>query len=39
MTLKLSRAFQTLSPRGKRAAKLVVLSSWNGVTATVSKTI
>ena len=39
VTLKLSRAFQTLSPRGKRAAKLVVLSSWNGVTATVSKTI
>jgi hypothetical protein len=39
VTLKLSRAFQTLSPRGKRAAKLLVLSSWNGVTATVSKTI
>ena len=39
LTLKLSRAFQTLSPRRKRAAKLLVLSSWNGVTATVSKSI
>ncbi len=39
VTLKLRRAFQTLSPRGKSAAKLLVLSSWNGVTATVSKTI
>jgi hypothetical protein len=39
VTLKLSRAFQTLSPRGKSAAKLLVSSSWNGVPATVSKTL
>lgn len=39
VTLKLSRAYQTLSPRGKSAAKLLALSTWNSVTATVSKTL
>jgi hypothetical protein len=39
VTLKLSRAFRTLSPRSKSAGKLLALSSWNGVTATVSKTL
>jgi hypothetical protein len=38
VTLKLTRAFETLATRS-RTAKLSVLSTWNGITATVSATI
>jgi hypothetical protein len=38
VTLALSRAFETLATHS-RTAKLSVLSTWNGITASVTTTI